>query len=73
VGKESKIILNPFCILIAFFKMIMTIIFIYYFSLVYSGWLLTVTGILGILWIMEGILTEWNMNIIKEKLEGKKK
>ena len=51
----------------------MTIIFIYYFSLVYSGWLLTVTGILGILWIMEGILTEWNMNIIKEKLEGKKK
>jgi len=67
-----KIILNPFWSMIVLFKVLMLIVFLYYFSLVYSGWLLPLAGGLGILWVFQGVLNELNMYTIKKELEKEK-
>jgi len=50
------------------FKITMLIVFLYYFGLIYQGWLLTFSAIAGIFWVLEDYL-DWGYTL--EKLERK--
>jgi len=65
----KKINQNYLWSFIAMLKIIILTMTLYIFSQKYQGYLLTITGIVGIFWVLEGGFNEWNIYNIQKNFK----
>ena len=75
--RENKLviiysILNN-CMISSFMKIFVLIFVLYTFSQHYQGYLLTVVGLMGCIWVFEGFFYEYRLNKLEEQSSGDKK